>query len=60
LYALDQFDCPGLQVLREQLLKSVEKYFYGADDRNHFQSIEETSYYTVATLLDARFKSKGM
>jgi hypothetical protein len=42
--------------LREELIRQVERYFYGGDNRDHFPNIERENSYRIATLLDPRFK----
>ena len=56
---LSSNDYYGVNTLKEELLENIQKYFYGNDRRDHFISIEENELYTIATLLDPRFKKKG-
>ena len=45
-------------MLKEEFLQNIRKYFYGNNRRVHFNSIDENELYTIATLLDPRFKKK--
>lgn len=56
--AFENVECSGVQTLRDELLSEIQKYFCGKDDRTHFRAIEESKFYTIATLLDPRFKKK--
>ena len=56
---LSKNDYYGVNMFKEELLQNLRKYFYGNDRRDHFTSIEENEIYTIATLLDPRFKKKG-
>lgn len=58
LRALETVECNVIRTMRDEIVSGIEKYFGGADDRDHFRSIEENSFYTIATLLDPRFKKK--
>ena len=49
---LSKNDYYGVNMLKEELLQNLQKYFYGNDRRDHFTSIEENEIYTIATLLD--------
>ena len=54
---LSKNDYYGVNMFKEELLQNLRKYFYGNDRRDHF--IEENEIYTIATLLNPRFKKKG-
>lgn len=43
----------------ENLIRQVERYFYGGDRRDHFPNIELENSYRIATVLDPRFKKAG-
>ena len=49
----------GVNTLKKELLQNLKKYFHGEDGRDYFTSIEENELYTIATLLDPRFKKRG-
>lgn len=45
--------------MRARLLEETERYFRGADDRSHFTDVESNAMFTLATLLDPRYKKTG-
>ena len=45
--------------MRSKLLEETRKYFRGGDSRLHFPDIENTAPFTVATLLDPRYRKAG-
>ena len=49
---LSKNDYYGVNMLKEELMQNLQKYFYGNNRRDHFTSIEENEIYTIATLPD--------
>lgn len=45
--------------MRARLLEETERYFRGGDDRSHFTDVESNELFTLATLLDPRYKKSG-
>ena len=45
--------------MRARLLEQTERYFRGGDDRTHFNDVESNALFTLATLLDPRYKKTG-
>jgi hypothetical protein len=46
-------------MLRARLQQQTETYFRGNDARAHFGDIESSEVYSIATLLDPRFRKTG-
>lgn len=53
---IDPRNCAALQ---DELIRQIERYFYGGDAREHFPNIELENSYRIATVLDPRFKKAG-
>ena len=49
----------GVNSLKEELIRNLQKYFYGGDSRELFRNIKENEHYSMASLLDPRFKQKA-
>lgn len=58
-YLLDKLPRRGVCRLRANIIAKTEQYFRGTDTREHFVDLESTDIYTVATLLDPRFRKSG-
>ena len=45
--------------MKKKLIQQLKNYFCGLDGRDHFPDVEETPKFTIATLLDPRWKRTG-
>ena len=56
LYQLNKLPRRGVWRHTAKLISKIDKYFGGSDQREHFVDIKFTEVYTLATLLDPRFR----
>ena len=45
--------------MKPELPIQMQRYFQGGDSRQHFSNIETKELFAIATLLDARYKTRG-
>lgn len=56
-HSLSEADATYCGSTTDEIEKLINQYFYGLDERAHFQNIEENDFLAVSTLLDPRFKT---
>ena len=58
-FKLEKLPRRGVCRLRQELIAETTRYFRGGDTRDHFPDIESKEEFSLATLLDPRFKKSG-